>query len=102
MTKSGDVKGKENGKMIEKQLNLIISSYYNKSDNCYNRFRYDEDENSMDIVDEVSQLLTSKGIDFKVELTYGYESCAYDCDVLSVAWVENGDVHLRTQLIELY
>jgi hypothetical protein len=55
----------------------------------------------LSLSDFVESFLKNKNItDYIITSTDAYESLAYDCEVLSVTWIEKGILQLETFLIE--
>lgn len=89
--------------MIREKIDKIVNKYYNETDECYNSFRYDNEENEFEMKEEIEKYLQSEKVDFKIENVSGYSNCAYDSDFLAIAWIENNKLlNLFTLLLESY
>lgn len=86
--------------MVIEIINEIKEKYYNKSEEYYSEYRYDEEENEFEMKKELEKALTEKGIKFIIKKQDGFSSCGYDNDFLVVAYIENGELGLETILLE--
>lgn len=50
--------------------------------------------------DDVKEFFDTHKIIYKLEYVECFESSGYDCNVLSIAWIENGEIFLHNVLIE--
>lgn len=86
--------------MVIEIINEIKEKYYNKSEEYYSEYRYDEEENEFEMKKEIEKELTEKGVKFIIKKQDGFSSCSYDNDFLAVAYIENGELGLETILLE--
>ena len=86
--------------MVIEIINEIKEKYYNKSEEYYSEYRYDEEENEFEMKKELEKALAEKRIDFIIKKEDGFSSCGYDNDFLAVAYIENGELGLETILLE--
>ena len=88
--------------MIRKLIEEIIEKYYREDGEYYSRDREDESGNDLEMDEEIKSALEEKGIQFKVEIEYGFSSPGYDNDFLAIAWIEaDGTLELTTVLLEI-
>lgn len=88
--------------MIKDKIDKVVESYYNKTDDCYNSLRFDNNENEFYMKDEIENLLKNENVNFKIETEIGFSNCGYDSEFLATAWIEDGKLNLRTVLMEDY
>ena len=90
--------------MVENIIEDILNKYFDGENEYYSKYREENDE-SYYIKDEISKTLSKMGINFKLEITDAFESCRYDCSVLSVAYIEPNNncdsLRLKTALLEI-
>lgn len=89
--------------MVENIIEDIINKYFDEENKYYFEYREGNDE-CYYIKDEINNILSEKGVNFKLEVTDAFESCGYDCSVLSIAYIEPnnnwGSLRLKTVLLE--
>lgn len=84
------------------KINEIIEKYYDETDDIYKSFRHDNEESEYDMQDEIDEYLKSVNATYKLDYTDGFDSPGYSCDVLSIAYLDNGKLELQAILLELY
>lgn len=87
---------------VETGINKIIKRYYDECDDCYSSLRYDKEENEFWMKEEIEDYLKSLNIPHKVEETNGCRQVSYSNSFLAVAWIENGELKLKTVLQQLF
>lgn len=86
--------------MITEGLEAIFVKYWHEDDDCYSGYFYNENKKEFRMKEEVESFLENSGCQYLVELVDGFDSCGYACDVLSIAWIENGQLFLNNILLE--
>ena len=93
----------DNNSTIIKDIEEIISKYINKSDDCINQFRYDEDENEFWLKEELKDYFNKSSIESEIKIVDAYSSCSYEVDILCISYKDNlGKIHLYTEKLELH
>lgn len=87
---------------IEEGIQEIIDRYYDECDGCVSSLRYDDDENEFWMKNEIDEYLSSLGVCHKVKDEYGCTQVSYSNSFLTVAWIENGELKLKTILQQMY
>ena len=91
--------------MVEKTIEEILEKYFDNNEEYYFRYRDDGDDGNIDIKDELTNALTSLGVNYKLEIVEAFDSCAYECYVLSIAYIEPnnnwGSLELKNVLLEV-
>lgn len=90
--------------MTREELDNLIkeNGFFNFDDLVYLKYAYDDKDNEFNIEEFVYDIFINKGITCAVEITYAFDSPGYDCDVLSVSWInKDGTLSLETWLLEL-
>ena len=94
---------KKNKETIEENIKNIVSKFYNKSDNCFGEFRYDEEGNEFYLKDELETYFINSDIEFQIQVVDAYSSCNYESSVLCVCFKDyDGKINLYTKKLELY
>ena len=65
----------------------ILDKYYDEEKGCYCRYRI-EDGSYINIKDELTHMFIENKVDFKMDSTDAFDSPGYDCDVLSIAYIQ--------------
>ena len=89
---------------ILEKIEEVVSKYYESTDDCTKRFRYDKNENEFWIEKELEEELENlvKG-DLNIKVIDAYSSCNYEVDVLVVAYHDESDtLQLYTKKLELH
>lgn len=84
--------------MIRSELVKIIKRWKE----LYN-IHYDSDETGEEITieDEIVDMFLANGIvQYKIEIAEAFDNTAYTVFVLSVSWIEDGILHMKTDTIE--
>jgi len=81
-------------------IEAIIEKYYRKEDEYYSRYYYDENDKEFKVDAELKEAFEKSGLQYSVTVEECYSSCGYDCDMLIVAWVENGKLETDNTLLE--
>lgn len=89
---------------ILEKIEEVVSKYYESSDDCTKRFRYDKDENEFWIEKELEEELKSLVKEnLSIEVVDAYSSCNYEVDILVVAYIdESNTLKLYTKKLELH
>lgn len=88
--------------MIRELINQIIEKYYRDEEEYYSSFRYDEENHTFEMKDEIKEALTEKGATFQIEFENGFDSAGYGNDFLAIAYIEtDGSLGLKTVLLEI-
>lgn len=87
---------------METKIKELIEKYYNDCDECYTQYFYDENDKEFSMNKEIEELFKNSGLKYKIDLSECFESCGYDCDMLSVAWIENDELFMENILLERY
>lgn len=85
---------------IAEELEKIIEKYFDGD-------RYLEDReisngDDVSIIDEIAGFFEAKNIVCKIQRDDCYSNCGYDCSDLIIAYVLNGQLYLKTVLLEDY
>ena len=93
----------DNNSTIIKDIEEIISKYYNKSDDCVTHMRYDKEENEFWIEKELEEYFTNNNIENEVQVIDVYSSCSYEVSILCIAYHdESNKLQLYTKKLELH
>ena len=91
--------------MIQEKIDEIIDKYYNEDEEYYSKYRYEERDDSeveFDMQVEIEEYLKSINAVYGIDFTDGFDSCSYSNDFLAVAWNEDGEINVKTVLLENY
>lgn len=86
---------------MEKKLNDLLKKYYNKSDDCNNFLRYEEDVEYW-IDEEVKELFKKENINASVELVDAYEKSSICVKILVIAYIEDSKMKLITKRLLMF
>ena len=87
--------------MIRELINQIIEKYYRDEEDYYSSLRYNEENHSVEMEDEIKEALTKKGATFQIEYEDGFDSAGYSNAFLAIAYIEtDGSLGLKTALLE--
>ena len=87
--------------MIGEVINQIIEKYYRDEEEYFSSCRYNEENHSVEMEDEIKEALTKKGATFQIEYEDGVDSAGYSNDFLAIAYIEtDGSLGLKTVLLE--
>lgn len=85
---------------MKEKLLEVLKKYYDDTDEYYSRYFYDQEDKEFKMDDDVKKFFDSLEITYKTEYVECFESCGYDCNILSIAWIENGELFLHNVLLE--
>jgi len=77
-----------------------IEEKYLRDDEYYSEVRYDEEDNEFYLKDELENFFNEDRIKNSVEITEAFDSCGYSCSVISVVWIEDGEIETDNFLLE--
>ena len=89
----------------EEKIQKIIDRYYHQDEEYYSQYRYeacDDGEIEFDMKAEIEEYLKSVNAVYSISVEEGYSSCSYDNDFLALAWLCNGEIKMKTILLETY
>lgn len=89
----------------EEKIQEIIDRYYNQDEEYYSQYRYEEcdgGEIEFDMKVEIEEYLKSVNAVYSISFEEGYSSCSYDNDFLAIAWLCNGEIKMKTIVLETY
>lgn len=86
--------------MIKQKIEEIIKKYWDDGDECYSGYYYDEDNNEFNIETEIKHMLMKSNFEYNIETIEAFDSSGYSCDVLTIAWIENGKLSTYNILLE--
>jgi len=85
---------------IREDIQLIENKYYKGG--YYSQYRSDEEmETEFDMEKEIIDYFEENDIIYAVDITDAFDSPGYDCSVISISWLENGEIETDNFLLEV-
>jgi len=89
---------------IREEIEKIEELYLEETDNYgdyYREYRSDEEaETEYELKEELELWFKENNVVSSVEVTVAFQSCGYDCSVISIAWLEDGVIEADNFLLE--
>lgn len=85
-------------KTVENKVEEIVENYWYEDDECYSKYRYNENETEFSMVDELQEYMEKNNIDFKIFEENGFNSPGYSNDFMAIAYKVNNGNNYGSQL----